>query len=151
MKKNLKQKENEKDTLFYLIDKNLINKLAKTGRHDMKKEQGEKYDNDKLRFDLIPPESLEKLIEVYMHGADKYGKDNWRKGFKYSRIFSAIMRHLWAFWKGEDNDSDTGISHLAHAAWGCFTLIEFLEMHPDFDDRIPENYIKEEDYVKTED
>jgi hypothetical protein len=97
--------------------------------------EGVKYDDGKLRFDLIPAIPLEQVAAVYTFGAGKYEDHNWRKGLKFSRVFAATLRHLWAFWRGEDNDPETGIPHPAHAAWGCLTLLEFLRTRKDFDDR----------------
>jgi hypothetical protein len=99
-------------------------------------DKGIKHDQGKLRYDLIPPHALEELAKVYTQGAEKYGEYNWSKGITWSRIFAAIMRHLWAFWKGEDIDSDSGISHVTHAMWGCFTLVEYYKSHPELDDRV---------------
>ena len=98
--------------------------------------EGMKYDGDKLRFDLIPPEPLERLAEVYTMGAAKYEDRNWEKGIKWGRVFGAIMRHMWAWWKGEDVDPESGLPHLAHAAWGCFALLEYRNTRRDFDDRV---------------
>lgn len=36
---------------------------------------------------------------------------------------------------GEDADSETGISHMAHAAWGCFTLLAYVDRGVGTDDR----------------
>jgi hypothetical protein len=96
-----------------------------------------KFDGEKLRFDLVPPLPLEQLVKVYGMGAKKYKDHNWRRGLRWSRAFAAIMRHLWAWWKGETHDPESGISHLAHAAWGCFSLMEYEQTHPEFDDRYP--------------
>lgn len=44
------------------------------------KQEGRKDDSGKLRFDLVPPESLMKLVEVYTIGSKKYSTDifiNW--------------------------------------------------------------------------
>jgi len=87
------------------------------------KEEGRKDDAGKLRYDLVPPAALEELVAVYTYGAKKYEDRNWEKGIEQGRIFAAIMRHLWSFWKGEYNDKESGLPHLAHAAWGCFTLL----------------------------
>lgn len=94
-----------------------------------------KHDQGKLRYDLIPAGSLEALVRVYTFGAGKYGDRNWEKGMSWGRVFGAIMRHLWAWWRGEDADSETGISHLAHAAWGCFTLLAYVDRGVGTDDR----------------
>ena len=99
------------------------------------KAEGRKDDKGKLRFDLIPVEPLEQLANVYTFGATKYADHNWRKGIVFSRIFGAIMRHMWAFWRGEDNDKESGLSHLAHACWGTMTLMEFMRNRKDLDDR----------------
>jgi hypothetical protein len=53
------------------------------------------------------------------------GDENWRLGMSWRRIFAAIMRHAWAWMRGEDRDSESGLPHLAHAAWGCFTLMAY--------------------------
>jgi len=98
-------------------------------------EQGRKDDLGKLRFDLIPAKPLMKLAEVYTYGAGKYNDRNWERGLRWSRIFAAIQRHLWKWWAGEENDDESGLSHLVHAAWGCFALLEYLDTHPELDDR----------------
>ena len=111
---------------------------GKTIKKSTKKEilkQGAKFDIGKTRYDLIPAFSLDELAKVYTMGAEKYDDNNWRKGLKWGRIFGAIMRHLWAFWRGERLDSESGLHHLAHAAWGCFTLMEYDITHPEYDDR----------------
>ena len=95
-----------------------------------------KHDKGKLRYDLIPPEALEALVQVYTYGATKYAPDNWRNGMEWSRVFAAIQRHLWAFWNGYDNDLESKLPHLAHAAWGCFTLLSFLSTCSGDDDRV---------------
>ena len=94
-----------------------------------------KDDTNKARFDLIPPRPLYQLAEVYTAGAKKYTDRNWEKGMKWGRIFGAVMRHLWSFWMGENNDRESGQPHLAHAAWGCLTLLEYIDTHPEMDDR----------------
>ena len=97
--------------------------------------EGRKDDLGKLRWDLIPPEALEEIVRVYTMGASKYEPWNWLKGMAWSRVFAAIMRHLWAWARGERTDSESGLSHLAHAAWGCFTLMEFERLGRGTDDR----------------
>ncbi len=110
-------------------------------------EKGIKYDNNKLRYDLLPSYPLEQLVKVYTYGAQRYTDNNWRKGLKWSRVFAAIMRHLWSWWKDEDNDPESNISHLAHAAWGCFTLLEYTQNKKRFDDRYKLNNKKSKGIV----
>jgi len=104
-----------------------------------KLKEGTKYDQDKLRTDLIPPECIEALAYIYTFGAKKYDDNNWRKGMKFSRVYGATLRHLLAWYKGEDNDPETGKSHTWHAIWGCVTLayyMLFYKRYAKFDDRI---------------
>ena len=84
-----------------------------------------KDDNAKTRYDLLPPELLEETARVLTFGAQKYSAHNWAQGASWSRYFSAMMRHMWAWWRGEDNDPETGFSHLAHAACCLSFLIAY--------------------------
>lgn len=82
--------------------------------------EGVKNDHGKLPYHLLPSDAVENILLVLQYGAAKYGDRNWELGMDWSRPFSACMRHLWAWWRGEPYDSETGISHLAHA--GCCIL-----------------------------
>lgn len=99
--------------------------------------EGTKYDDGKIPMDLLSPYFLLGISEVLQFGAEKYEPYNWAKGIKYSRVFSAMQRHLWAFWAGEDLDAETGKPHLWHA--GCclmfLTHYEFnYDQYKEFDD-----------------
>ena len=100
-----------------------------------KLKEGTKFDEGKPRFDLIPAYPLEQLAKVYTFGIKKYEENNWRKGMKWSRTFSAIMRHCWAFWSGETYDKESGLHHMAHAAFGLFCIIEYGITQKRYDDR----------------
>jgi len=86
-------------------------------------EEGIKFDKGKLQWHQLPLDAIEEIINVYMKGADVYGYENWKKGFEYSRIYDAAIRHLSEFWKGNQKDQDTELYHLAQAAWNCITLL----------------------------
>jgi len=90
-----------------------------------KQSGGEKFDTDKLRYDLLPPELLEETARVLTFGAEKYSARNWELGMAWSRPFGAMMRHMWAWWGGEDKDPETGYSHLAHAACCIAFLVAY--------------------------
>ena len=90
------------------------------------------------RFDLIPAEPLWALAEHYGKGLAKYGIRNWEKGYDWGLSFSALQRHAWAFWNGEDIDDETGSHHLTAVAWHAFALLEWMQTHPEKDDR-PKN------------
>jgi hypothetical protein len=95
-----------------------------------------KDDNSKARYDLLPPELLEETAKVLTFGAQKYSAHNWAQGASWSRYFSAMMRHMWAWWRGEDNDPETGFSHLAHAACCLSFLIAYQRRGLGEDDRV---------------
>jgi len=88
-------------------------------------EAGVKHDTEKLRYDLLPPEALEALAEVYTIGATKYGDNNYLRGMDWNRIYGAMVRHLQAFWQGESFDKEDGQHHLAAVAWCAFTLLVY--------------------------
>ena len=89
--------------------------------------KAKKFDDGKLRYDLVPPIELEELVEVYTHGAARYGDKNYLAGggLGEDRIYAAILRHVQSYRKGERIDKDSSLLALAHAAWGCFTLMEY--------------------------
>ena len=69
------------------------------------------------RFSLIPPGFVWALAEHYGQGAKKYADRNWEKGYKWSLSVDASQRHLHQWLQGEDNDQETGSSHLFAATW----------------------------------
>lgn len=87
------------------------------------------------RFDLIPVGPLTHLAELYGRGAAKYAERNWEGGYEWSKSYAAAMRHMTQFWAGEDYDSETGAPHLASAMFHMSAMLEFMETHPEFDDR----------------
>jgi len=97
--------------------------------------EGLKYDEEKLRYDLLPPELLEEVAKILTHGAKKYSPRNWEKGFTWGRPYGALQRHLWAWWNGEDRDLETGESHLSHAACCIAFLLAFEKRGTGTDDR----------------
>ena len=97
--------------------------------------EGVKFDSGKPRFDLIPPGPLRQIAEIYSYGAEKYEDRNWEKGMQWSRVYGATQRHLNAFWGGQNNDEESALSHLAHAAFGMLALMEYIRTHPKLDDR----------------
>ena len=96
---------------------------------------GVKYDEGKLRFDLLPVRPLEEVARVYTIGAKKYADRNWEKGLQWGRVFAAMMRHAWAWWRGEKHDPKDGQHHLASVAWCALALMEYEETHQELDDR----------------
>lgn len=95
-----------------------------------------KFDSDKVRMELLPPAALEQVAKVFTYGARKYSEENYLLGTNYRRYCGAVLRHTWAFMRGEDMDPESGLSHLAHAACNCLMLLELLRVNTGKDDRI---------------
>jgi hypothetical protein len=94
-----------------------------------------KHDADKPRMDLLDPYSMEQLSRVLTFGSHKYAAWNWTKGLAYSRLTAAALRHLFAFMRGEDEDPESGLPHLAHALCCVMFLLSMTKRHPELDDR----------------
>lgn len=96
---------------------------------------GRKDDTDKPPMSLLDRYALEQIANVLAFGAKKYAKHNWRKGLEYSRLLDAALRHLLAFADGEDNDPESGFSHIAHAGCCIMFLLWMSKNRTDLDDR----------------
>ena len=84
---------------------------------------GTKYDDGKLRMDLIPSQQIEGLASVFTMGARKYEDRNWERGMKWSKVFRAMLGHAWAFWRGERYDPEDGQHHMVSAVWCALALL----------------------------
>jgi hypothetical protein len=78
---------------------------------------------------------MEAIAEVLTFGAAKYDDNNWCRGARWGRYYSALLRHLFAWWRGEDLDRETGLSHLAHAGCCLVFLMEYQRNGWGSDDR----------------
>lgn len=87
------------------------------------------------RYELLPWDAVGQIAEVYAFGATKYDDNNWRKGYKWSLSFGAMVRHLEAFWNGEDTDPESGLPHLAHAGFHILALLTYSTDGKGTDDR----------------
>lgn len=87
---------------------------------------------------LIPP-SAEILESVVMGlGAKKYGSFNWRSTKIRSTVYiAAARRHLAQWLDGQDDDPESGVSHLAHARACLGILIDAITCGNVVDDRPP--------------
>jgi hypothetical protein len=123
-----------------------------------------RYNNGKLRYSLLPHRPIRDIVDVYTRGAHKYtiyedeegntiygkdislaqagnlrvvddGADNWRKGQDWTKSMESVKRHIAAWDAGEDIDLDLGTYHLANAAWGLLSLLEYNYTKREFDDR----------------
>lgn len=62
---------------------------------------------------------------VMQVGAAKYGAFNYRESNVWAMTYvDAIERHMQLWQDGEDDDPETGVSHLAHVIAGCAILLD---------------------------
>lgn len=94
--------------------------------------------------------SMPVLMEMAlgMHeGARKYGSHNFRvAGVRASVYYDAAMRHLGAYWEGQDIDPDSGLSHITKALSCLHVLRDAMMNDMCTDDRPPK--FKNQEWVK---
>lgn len=90
-----------------------------------------KFDSDKPRLDLVPPELIEAVGAVRTYGVKKYGDgESWKKVEPY-RYAAALMRHLCKWLKNSHSvDSESGLPHLWHMACNVAFLIAMTSAAP---------------------
>lgn len=77
---------------------------------------GTKADDGKVMMDTIPPHAELAVARVLTFGAKKYSRGNWAHVENSDeRYMDAALRHINAYRRGEQTDSETGENHLAHA------------------------------------
>lgn len=109
---------------------------------------GLRYDDGKPPISLVPPEIITALAEHYAKGAKKYQAYNWAKGMKYTRVYDSLMRHMLAWFGGEDYDKETGTHHAVSALWNCATLYWYHLKGVGEDDR--PRFVKQDDIAALE-
>lgn len=112
--------------------------------------RADRYNEGKIRYDLLPSYALERIANIFTFGAKKYAPYNWRKGMPWSECEASLRRHLQAYANGEDYDYDpnckgcqegkctshSGELHMAAVAVNAMFLIDFYKSNPKFDDRL---------------
>ena len=98
-------------------------------------EVGLRYNEGKPRVDLLPPDALLALGEVYEVGAKKYAERNWEKGMSWQTVLGCLLRHTFKFMLGEDRDEESGLLHSQHIAWNALALLTYQLRNIGIDDR----------------
>ena len=83
----------------------------------------------KGRFDLIPSEPMFRLARHYELGAAKYTDHNWKKGIKSSRCLDSLLRHAFAYSRG-DREED----HLSAVVFNAFAIMWNEDCLPEIHD-----------------
>ena len=85
--------------------------------------EAKKYDNDKIRMELVPMSTIESVAKILTFGAKKYSDNSWQglPNF-WNRYKGALLRHLTAISKGEMNDPESGLPHIDHVLCNAMFL-----------------------------
>lgn len=88
----------------------------------------------KPKLSDVPTVAFFAIGAAMSDGASKYGRFNWRSTEVTASVFyDAMMRHLTAWYAGEDHASDSKIHHLAHLMAGAAIVLD-AECHKVFTD-----------------
>ena len=93
---------------------------------------------EKVPFSTVPSEVIAEIGLAMFEGARKYGRHNYREiGVRASVYYDAFMRHVTAWWEGQDIDPDSGLSHLTKAMACLVVLRDSMIIENWEDDRPP--------------
>ncbi len=104
---------------------------------------GLRHNDGKPRMDLLPPDVLLELAQVYTNAIGKYPARNWERGMPWSDVYSSLQRHLNAFWLGKTWDSESKQLHILHALWNCVALAAYQLRQIGEDDRPQRRAVEE--------
>lgn len=92
----------------------------------------------KAPLSTVPAQVIMEIGLGLLEGAVKYRRHNYRVvGVKSSVYYDATMRHLMAWWEGEDLDPDSGLSHVTKALSSLTVLRDAMIQKKLNDDRPP--------------
>jgi hypothetical protein len=94
----------------------------------------------KASLSCVPAPVLLEMGIGMQEGGAKYGRHNYRSsGVRGSVYYDATMRHLMAWWEGEDIDPDSGLSHITKAMCSLAVLRDAMLQNKFNDDRPPKS------------
>jgi len=92
----------------------------------------------KVAFSTVPAPVIAEIGLAMIEGACKYGRHNYRViGVRSSVYYDAALRHLTAWWEGEDVDRASGLSHITKALSSLTVLRDAMINNKLADDRPP--------------
>ena len=92
----------------------------------------------KVPMSTVPATVMAEIGVAMLEGASKYGRHNYRVvGVRGSVYYDGVMRHLMAWWEGEDLDPDSGMSHVTKAITSLVVLRDAMMQGKFTDDRPP--------------
>ena len=96
--------------------------------------------SNKVPFSYVSAPVMLEVANGMLEGGLKYGRHNYRAvGVRASIYYDATMRHLMAWWEGEDEDGDLKISHVTKAICSLVVLRDSMLQGNWVDDRPPQS------------
>lgn len=95
---------------------------------------GRKDDTGKRDLSLVPRVAVDALAEALEVGARKYSRMNYAAGLEAHRMVSAMLRHVFAWYEGEERDPD-GQLHLGSVMANCAMILHQQQLGTLKDDR----------------
>lgn len=98
---------------------------------------------DNVGVKKVPMHVLSSFVAMEMalgmaEGDRKYGSHNYRvAGVRASVYYDAAMRHLMAWWEGEDTDPESGLNHITKTLSCLSVLRDSMHRGNWVDDRPP--------------
>ena len=99
------------------------------------KEKAQRFNDQKLKWSLVDYEAMKDMVRVLEFGALKYDAHNWRKGLPVTEVIESLLRHIYAYLEGEDNDPESKLPHTGHIMCNAMFLSYIHSNKPEFDDR----------------
>ena len=92
----------------------------------------------KVPFSTISAPVMAEIGLAMLEGSRKYRRHNYRAiGVRASVYYDACLRHLMAWYEGEDIDEDSGLNHLVKAMACLMVLRDAMLIDKWVDDRPP--------------
>lgn len=106
---------------------NLTPEQEKKIKESLSAGQAARGNSGKPRWSLLALEVFEPVVRVLMFGAKKYAAWNFTsgKGLSWTETGECMQRHLNAWLRGEDNDPESGESHLGHIGCNLMFLLYY--------------------------
>jgi hypothetical protein len=96
---------------------------------------GVKDDREKAMMSVVFRDfarALEAVGDVGTYGVRKYAAHGWETvPDRERRYMDAMIRHMLAHLRGEKQDAESGLDHLAHMAWNALCVLELEQRKGD--------------------
>ncbi|UCR81414.1 hypothetical protein [Brevundimonas phage AA] len=98
--------------------------------------RGLRFNQGKVRVDLLPPDAIWMLAQLMTVNEAKYPDRNWEKGMPLSDVIASLERHVMALKAGEDIDPTDNQPHAVKIMWNGMALAAYLNRGIGTDDRV---------------